>query len=491
MKILLKKLGAVVIASVMLLSVLPLFASADDYSGSCGDNLTYEFDSYTGLLEISGTGKMEDYDYDTLPWGSFSYSIKYVSIGSGVTELDDYAFRYCSSVKSFDVDIGNDNYSNDSYGVLFNKGKTELIRYPADREASSYNIPYGVTTIDDHAFYSCDELVNVTIPDSVTEICDWAFSYCNGLTSINIPSSVKTIETYAFYDCTNITDYYVDSGNEKYSSENGVLFNKKKTELVIYPIGNERSSYSIPDTVKTIGSCAFEYAGNLKNVTIPNSVKNIEYSAFQNCYNLTSINIPESVKSIGNYVFEYCSKLTYITVDSNNQKYTNDSYGALYNKKMTQLIQYPAANTATSYISPYGVKTISSSAFYGCSNLVSITIPDSVKTVEYNGLYSYDCNFKLYYAGSESQWKKISISDSDLESMAQLEIEYNYDLDEYIEGKKQAEKEAEARKEAEENQDNGKSGAVVPLALVIVILVFVVIVLVVAIVVISVKKKNK
>ena len=105
---------------------------------------------------------------------------------------------------AIDVEVGNNNYTSVN-GVLFNKGKTELICYPAGKTDKSYNIPNSVTSIGYSAFIDCTSITSITIPDSVTSIDSSAFGGCSSLKSITIPNSVTSIGYYAFYGCTSLT----------------------------------------------------------------------------------------------------------------------------------------------------------------------------------------------------------------------------------------------------------------------------------------------
>ena len=133
---------------------------------------------------------------------------------------------------------------------------------------------------------------DVTIPDvidgkSVTSIGDCAFYNCKGLTSITIPDSVTSIGNDAFDGCTSLTSINADNNNSVYSSQEGVLYNNDKSELIICPNG-KKGSYSIPDSVTSIGSDAFCDCASLTSITIPDSVTSIGYGAFQGCTSLTS-----------------------------------------------------------------------------------------------------------------------------------------------------------------------------------------------------------
>ena len=175
-----------------------------------------------------------------------------------------------------------------------------------------------VQTIGDGAFQQCTSLTEVTIPNSVQTIGDGAFRECTSLTEVTIPNSVQTIGNFAFTECTSLTEFFVDVANANYSSDDGVLFNKNKTDLIQYPIGNTRTQYTIPNSVQTIGISAFAECTSLTEVTIGNSVQTIGFSAFANCTSLTEVTIPNSVTSIGNSAFAACTSLDSVKFDNTN-----------------------------------------------------------------------------------------------------------------------------------------------------------------------------
>ncbi|MBQ7116818.1 MAG: leucine-rich repeat domain-containing protein [Clostridia bacterium] len=142
----------------------------------------------------------------------------------------------------------------------------------------------------------------------------------------------------------------------------------------------------IPDTlggyeVAVIGPHAFHNIKNITSVMIPDSVISIKNSAFSGCDGLKEIYIPENVKAIESGAFSFCKNLQKITVNSDNESYVNDEFGALFDKNMTEIIQYPIGSENSEYSIPYGVEKICSAVFLGAVNLTDVVIPDTVEIV--------------------------------------------------------------------------------------------------------------
>jgi len=204
-----------------------------------------------------------------------------ITIPAGVNLIETGAFNGCSSLTSIIVDGKNRNYSS-VQGVLFNKIKTVLVRYPAGKNGS-YNIP-----------------------DGVSSIAEYAFLFCSGLTGVNFPESLTTIERRIFEGCTSLAGITVDAKNKSYSSIEGVLFNKNNTVLIRYPVGKKEKDYIMPATVTTIRGEAFYKCTGLTSVTLPERVTTIGEGAFYECQDLANINIPRRVSSIGDAAFYKC-----------------------------------------------------------------------------------------------------------------------------------------------------------------------------------------
>lgn len=278
-----------------------------------------------------------------------------IILPDSVTSIGENAFQYTR--------LYND-WTNGNEDVLYINNHLISVYQGTANEC---NIKSGTKTIADSAFFACGSLPGITIPDSVTSIGNRAFKDCNSLKSITIPKRVTTIGNCAFYTCYDLQSIEVDSGNPEYCSENGVLYNKEKTEIIRFPKEKTEVSFAIPKSVTKIADGAFEYCKNLTNVTIPNDMTSIGNNAFESCSGLTNITIPKSVTSIGDRAFSECSKLTSIII-------------------------------------PDGVLRIGESSFFKCSSLKDITIPNSVLIIDTDAFKDCARLKQVYYIGSEDDW---------------------------------------------------------------------------------------
>ena len=325
-----------------LLGLAAISASAKVLSGNCGidgDNVTWSLDTDSGVLVISGKGAMDNYNLsDHYPtWYYYTERIYIVDINEGVSSIGSGAFGYCSSL-------------------------------------TSITIPNSVTSIGGSAFSDCSSLTSITIPNSVTYIEQDAFSGCSNLSDV-------TFEIVDWENQRNIVSSFV---NRVYSVFRGKTFHysyngkKLEGEIEIPGTGDQIVDYAlyrceditgvvIPNSVTSIGGCAFSGCSSLTSITIPNSVTSIGGGAFSDCSSLTSITIPNSVTSIGNTAFYGCSSLTSITIPNSVTSIGSRAFSD--------------CSSLTSITIPNSVTSIGESAFSGCSSLTSITIPNSVTDI--------------------------------------------------------------------------------------------------------------
>ncbi len=410
-------------------------------TGKCGDNVTYNWYK-DGMVIISGSGPMYSYDSDS-PFYYVS-NIKTVVVEEGITVIGANAFERCYGLVSI---ILPNSATKISSGAFFCcDGLTEI------------TIPNNVTIIGEEAFYGCSDIQSVTIGNNVTTIDGWAFSACESLMSVNIPDSVTKIGSGAFWGCVSLRN--VTIGNGVTTIDNSAFcYCESLTSVTIgdsvTTIGEDTFGYcrnlvnlsigdsvtvicdkafsaceslvnvTLPTSVTTIGDYAFYNCYSLTSVTIPNSVTTIGDGVFNNCWSLNSITIPDSVTAIGERAFSYCHDLTNITVDENNQNYSDDEFGVLFNKDKTELIQYPIGNNRSGYTIPDSVTTIANGAFAACDSLTSVTIPDSVTTIDDWAFSFCDPLTDVYYGGISEQWKKINIGIEN-EALTNANIHFSY-----------------------------------------------------------------
>lgn len=122
------------------------------------------------------------------------------------------------------------------------------------------------------------------MPNSVTEIGVYAFDSCSSLKTVSIGSGLKYCYTqgdgrFIFGDCIALESITVSSSNNNYSSANGIMYDKKKTEILVYPQAKKDTSYTVPSTIKTLYFMSTNNNPYLKTITIPSSVTDIRNNA--------------------------------------------------------------------------------------------------------------------------------------------------------------------------------------------------------------------
>ena len=287
-------------------------------------------------ITIPSSVEFESVTYTVVGIGACAFchcfGLNSITIPNSVAVVGDYAFFLCYGLTS--VTIPN---SVTSIGDEAFSGCSSL---------TSITIPNSVTSIGNNAFSSCTGLTSVTIPNSVTSIGYLAFSSCSSLTSVTIGNSVTSIGGRAFDECSSLKEVHISdiaawcaidfedwTSNPLFYAHHLYINNTEITDLVI------------PNSVTSIGDCAFYGCSGLTNVTIPNSVTSIGNNAFAGC-GLTSIEIPNSVTSIGDFAFGHCG-LTSIEIPKNLKKlgssvfYECNLESIIWNARNCEISSYP------------------------------------------------------------------------------------------------------------------------------------------------------
>lgn len=304
--------------------------------------------------------------------------VESINFPKTIAQLPEDIFGKIPSISKVTMDSDNEDYCIED-NILYSRSKAELLGC-FNKEITSVTIPDTVVRINEYAFSDCTLLQNVSIPPSVSNYGSYAFRNCTSLKSITFekgetatvfPGDPTFFENCSFYfkgytgesedKLTQFTNYYEDKCTYK---------DDTKTTLTRY-LGKD-SSFTVPDTVKTIGVTAFGNNETLTEITLPSSLERINGSAFTRCYGLTKIEIPDSVKYIENSAFSECCNLKEVKLSEN-------------------------------------ISTIPTFCFYNCINLETIYIPESVDEIQSYAFYLAGNIKKIIYGGTEDQWEDIVV----------------------------------------------------------------------------------
>ena len=315
-----KRMMSILLMLALLCALLPqtaLIAHAETVSGSCGENLYWNLDLETGVLTISGNGpEMARFaSPEDVPWHAYRRQIKEVTWPNDFTFISEYAFYECSQLRSVDL-------------------------------------------------------------SGLMELCDYAFAY-SGLEEVTLPYDLMYLgrNDSAFYHCDSLQAF--NAHGSKYTSIDGVLFEKSGGKLILYPGGRE-GEYTIPEAAMSWSPNAFRGAQGLTGLTIPDTFRGL--TPIQECPSLQHIHIGKNIPSepsVSASIID-CPSLTEITVSEDNEEMTSID-GVLYSKDGATLMYYPQGRQGGYEIVP-GTKVIGPMAF-NCSELQTVSFPESVEQI--------------------------------------------------------------------------------------------------------------
>lgn len=272
----------------------------------------------------------------------------------------------------------------DSHAFYFNEGK---------RSITSIQIPDSVTEIGEKAF-SGTGVKEITIPDSVLKIGEFAFEDCRDLERVFLSKSVEKISGNVFQLSAKLAEIEVDSHNIAFTSVDGVLYNKDKTELLAVPEGKDLADFQFPDSVKVIGRSAFAYCKTLTRAVIGKNVESIGPKAFLECIRLSEVVLDDNLKVIGPCAFEDCGRLEKINIPDGTMEI--GEWAFCHCKGLTNIV----VPESVSFI---GNKAIGYSSFSSREPYHNICITGYEGTAAYN--YANKCNIAFQDAETgEMAW---------------------------------------------------------------------------------------
>ncbi len=309
-----------------------------------------------------------------------------VTIPEGVTAIGENAFAACLGMTSVTIPESVAEIRKGAFHYCLSL-----------TEAS---IPGGVRIIGEGAFSECESLETLVIPEGVAAIGDRAFFDCRALKKVTLPGSLTELGVNPWSNCPELTDIAVSPENPVLIMEGGALYCRAEGRLVWVPMNTE-GCFEIPEGTKIIGGDAFIRCAGLTSVVIPEGTEIIGNSAFRGCTGLTAADLPEGVISIGSGAFSGCENLLSVKIPESvtevgdnpwlfcpkadvsvSEKHTTlfAEDGALYCGADGRLV-WVSTNLEGDFVIPRGTRIIGMGAFFGCSRLTNVSIPDSVVSI--------------------------------------------------------------------------------------------------------------
>ena len=283
------------------------------------------------------------------------YSLKEINIPFGVVKIGKQALYNCKLLK--EINLPETVFSIGSYA------------FAGCESVEKFNIPKNVTYLNYGLFKNCKSLKSMNIGENITKLGKELFKNCTSLEEVYIPYTVKSIDTGIFDNCTSLCGIYIDSNNPSYTDLNGILVNKEKTKLILYPAGRTSKTYTVPIGITNFENGAFGYTQNLEKVIFQDGVESLSYELFYKNNSIKSVELSDSVKTINDRAFFSCTNLEEITLP--------DSVTKLGTGVFTDCTSLKKA------VIPYSISELSDNTFYNCSSLEDVTLENVKKIGKY------------------------------------------------------------------------------------------------------------
>ena len=261
----------------------------------------------------------------TICYGAFSscISLHEIILPETIEIIDNCAFFNCLNLKNINLTSNIRYIGKNAFNNCYNLTEITLPELVDSIETGTFsgcsnlekiNVSDNLKSYGEIAFFGCVKLQNFRFPKSLTTIGCATFTNCQSLTEINIHNNITTIAKGAFSHCKNLTTINVSSENANYSAQDGVLYNKDGSCLLVYPSGKQDTSFVIPSSVTHINDQAFYGAIHIKEITIPSSIEDIGLSAFSECPMLNKVTIENGIENIGTFVFSKNPNLSTVSI---------------------------------------------------------------------------------------------------------------------------------------------------------------------------------
>ncbi len=355
------------LALCLLFFLVPNLAAADS-SGRCGGNAYWDFNEASGVLTVTGSGDMWDYDNLTCPWKGFREQITQLILLQGITRIGNNAFASCNNLTSVSLPEG-----------LISIGK---YAFSGCNNLTSLSLPEGLVSIGKYAFSNCGGLTELTLPSSLTSISTYAFSECTGLITLDIPDGITTVDDCAFRGCSQLAVIHLAETvtTIKTNSFQETAFWNDQPDGPVYlshVLLGIKNNASLADTTLTVAP----------------GTKAIADDAFSFVRNINTVVLPKGLIRIGNRAFYYCSQLSNLIIADGELTIGDEAF---------------VKTKLTTPVLPEGVTAIGENAFYSCDKLTAVSLPSTLKSIGSNAFYLTSLD-RVTYNGSQTMRQKIRI----------------------------------------------------------------------------------